>query len=86
MRDEVLAVDIREAARRLSLSPRTVAVLVTREIDADNEACLRAVRGYTIKLIQTPGRRLLKSHIAEFHVLLIPVSLRASRPFRASLE
>jgi excisionase family DNA binding protein len=31
MHDEVLAVDIREAARRLSLSARTVAALVARQ-------------------------------------------------------
>lgn len=31
LQDEVLAVDIREAARRLSLSPRTVATLVSRK-------------------------------------------------------
>jgi len=30
MHEELLAVDVREAARRLSLSPRTVASLVSR--------------------------------------------------------
>ena len=30
MHSEVLAVDVREAARRLSLSPRTVASLISR--------------------------------------------------------
>ena len=30
MHEELLAVDVREAARRLSLSPRTVATLISR--------------------------------------------------------
>lgn len=30
MQDDIMAVDIREAARRLSLSPRTVATLVAQ--------------------------------------------------------
>ena len=31
MHDQLLAVDIREAARRLSLSPRTIATLISRK-------------------------------------------------------